>query len=188
MNFDHRSTRCRRRPPFALAAAVTLTLAVYMLPGAGKAAAYPSCSIDPKGLTVCFGKFALCDKAVCKAMPGGKTAECTCPVLDGPSFANPSQTNGTCAPKDPKAVYSFFSLQDFKSNGLLACPSGSQWAQCWNAPCTLQPGGTQARCVCPLCNSSYLTPGGDCNTANCGTEILVGAGFPVSGGARCSNK
>lgn len=180
-----RSAARSRRSILAVAVAAAAALAVCFVLGAGTAAAYPSCKLDPKGLTVCFGHFALCDKAVCKAMPGGKTAECTCPVLDGPSFADPSQTNGTCAPTNSGEVYSFFSLQDFKSNGMLACPSGSHWAQCWNAPCKLEPGGTQAKCVCPLCTSSYVTPGGDCNTANCGTEILVGAGFPVKGGARC---
>jgi hypothetical protein len=181
-----RSAVRSRRSSLAVAAATGLALALCLTLGAGAAAAYPSCKVDPRGLTVCFGHFALCDKAVCKALPGGKTAECTCPVLDGPSFADPGQTNGTCTPTHSGEVYSFFSLQDFKSNGVLACPSGSHWAQCWNAPCRLQPGGTEAKCVCPLCNSSYVTPGGDCNTANCGTEILVGAGFPVKGGARCA--
>jgi hypothetical protein len=185
MHFIHAARR-RPRPVLGRFLAAALALAAGLFVENGAAQAYPSCKVDPQGLTVCFGHFALCDKAVCKALPGGKTAECTCPVLDGPSFANPSQTNGTCEPKDPKEIYSFFSLQDFKSNGLLACPSG-QWAQCWNAPCKVQPGGTEAKCVCPLCNSSFISPGGDCNTANCGTQILVGAGFPVKGGARCSS-
>jgi hypothetical protein len=182
----HRTVR--RHPSRAgLAGLVALALAAGAILGAGRAAAYPSCKLDPKGLTVCFGSFALCDKATCKALPGGKTVECTCPVLNGPSFADPSQTeNHACAPADSKQVYSFFSLQDFKSNGVLACPSGSHWAQCWNAPCTLEPGGTQAKCVCPLCPGGFITPGGDCNPANCTADILVGAGFPIKGAARCA--
>lgn len=169
-----------------LACLAGLALAACAILGAERANAYPSCKLDPKGLTICFGQFALCDKATCKALPGGKNVECTCPVLDGPSFADPNQTgNHSCTPADPKHVYSFFSLQNLKSNGMLACPTGTQWAQCWNAPCTLEPGGTQAKCVCPLCPGPYVTPGGDCNPANCAGNIFVGAGFPIQGPARC---
>jgi hypothetical protein len=61
-------------------------------------------------------------------------------------------------------------------------------AQCWNAPCELLPGGKEAKCVCPLCTQSFVTPGGDCNPANCTAEILVGEPFPVKGGGGCKSK
>lgn len=162
--------------------AMALLAAATLLPAATRRAeAGPTCQLNPKGLTLCFGSFALCDKAVCKKLPGGTKAECTCPVETGPSFADLSQTNGSCTPATPKGVYSFFWPAGIKPGTMLACPGGSQWAQCWNAPCELLPGGKEAKCVCPLCSQSYITPGGDCNPANCGTEILVGAPFPVKG-------
>ncbi len=175
---------CSAFPRVAGLAALLLTAGAML--GAGRAEAYPSCKLDPQGTTVCFGHYALCAKATCKALPDGKNVECTCPVLDGPSIADPNQTgNHACAPSDPKKIYSFFSLQGLKSNGLLTCPAGTQWAQCWNAPCTLEPGGTQAKCVCPLCPGPFASSGGDCNTANCTADILVGFGFPTKGAARC---
>jgi hypothetical protein len=172
---------CQRNFRRGVSAAVVLAAVVLLLGAAAQAGAGPTCEINAKGVSVCFGAYALCDKAVCKQLPGGKKAECTCPVDDGPSFANLSQTNGTCTPSTKGGVYSFFSLKGFGSSGTLTCPSGSHWAQCWNAPCEMLPGGKEAKCVCPLCTSSYATPGGDCNPANCGTEILIGAPFPVKG-------
>jgi hypothetical protein len=166
---------------------VALVAAASLLSLAPSVEAGPTCKLNIKGLSVCFGKYALCDKATCKASADGKTAECTCPVLDGPSLADPSQTNGTCTPKQPGGVYSFFSLEGFDPKDQLACPAG-HWAQCWNAPCELLAGGKQARCVCPLCSQSFTTPGGDCNPANCTGQILVGAPFPAKGAGGCKSK
>jgi hypothetical protein len=175
----------RRNPPCQVLLAA---MAILLFAGTPSEAAHPTCKLDPKGLTICFGSYALCDKATCKSQPGGTTAECTCPVEVGASFADPGQTNGTCTPSNPGGVYSFFSLQGLQPNSMLACAKGSHWAQCWNAPCELLPGGKEAKCVCPLCNSSFVTPGGDCNPANCTSEILVGAGFPVKGSSGCKGK
>jgi hypothetical protein len=162
-----------------------LAFAAGLLAIADLRAGGPSCSLDVKGLTVCAGQYALCDKATCTQSRDGKSAECTCPVLRGPSFANLTQTNGTCTPSKPGGVYSFFSFEGFNPADQLACPGGSQWAQCWNAPCELLPGGKQARCTCPLCTSSFVTPGGGCNVKNCTAEILVGAPFKVTGSGGC---
>jgi hypothetical protein len=172
----HKGDFCR-----GVSGTVVLAAVVLLLGAAGRAAAAPTCELNVKGVSVCFGAYALCDKAVCKALPGGTKVECTCPVDDGASFANLSQTNGTCTPSTKGGVYSFFSLKGLQNGSMLACPSGSHWAQCWNAPCELQPGGKEAKCVCPLCSHSFATPGGDCNPANCGTQIMVGAPFPVKG-------
>ena len=179
----------RRQETFrAVPGTVVLAAIVLLLGAAARGEAGPTCELNVKGLSVCFGAYALCDKAVCKTLPGGTKAECTCPVDDGASIANLAQTNGTCTPSKPGAVYSFFSLKGMQPGSLLACPSGSHWAQCWNAPCELLPGGKEARCVCPYCTHSYLTPGGDCNPANCATQIMVGAPFPVKGGGGCPAK
>lgn len=175
-------TAAARVAPMAGALAAALLVCF-----AARAEAGPTCKLNIKGLSVCVGKYALCDKSTCKASPDGKTAECTCPVLAGPSLADPTQTNGTCTPKQPGGVYSFFSLEGFDPSGQLACPSG-HWAQCWNAPCEILAGGKQAKCICPLCSQSFTTPGGDCNPANCTGEILVGAPFPVTGGGGCKSK
>jgi hypothetical protein len=105
-------------------------------------------------------------------------------VLDGASIADPSQTNGTCSPTKPGGVYSFFSLQE-TGGGVLTCPNGGHWAQCWNAPCEVLPGGKEAKCVCPLSSGGFATPGGGCNTANCSSQILVGAPFPTKGNDTC---
>ncbi len=139
-------------------------------------AAEPTCSLDPKGLTVCSGAYALCDKATCKTGAGGQNVECTCPVLHGPAFGSLDQLGGSCTP--PKGVvYSLFSFQGFQPKHQLACPASAHFAQCWNATCKLLPGGKQASCLCPLCPGPFVTPGGSCNPANCSGEILVGAAF-----------
>jgi hypothetical protein len=177
---------CFRRGVAGMAA---LAAVVLLLGVAARAEAGPTCELNVKGLSACFGAYALCDKAVCKTLPGGTKVECTCPVEEGVSIANLSQTNGTCTPTQKGGIYSFFSFKGIQAGSLLACPSGSKWAQCWNAPCELQPGGKEARCVCPLCTHSYVTPGGDCNPANCGSQIMVGAPFPVKGtGGMCPAK
>jgi len=141
-------------------------------------AAEPTCSLNLKGLTICSGPYALCDKSTCKAGPNGQNVECTCPVLNGPSIAGLDQLGGSCtAPKG--SVYSLFSFQGFQPKHQLACPEGTQFAQCWNATCKLLPGGKKATCLCPLCPGPFVTPGGSCNPANCKSEIMVGAAFPV---------
>jgi hypothetical protein len=168
--------------------AALLAAAALLVGAAARGEAGPTCQLNPKGLTLCFGAYALCDKATCKTLPGGTTAECTCPVEEGVSIANPTQTNGTCTPSKPGSVYSFFWPKGLQPGSMLACPSGSHWAQCWNAPCDLLPGGKEAKCICPLCASSFATPGGDCNPANCTSQILVGSPFPVKGSGGCPAK
>jgi len=148
------------------------------LAAAGPLAAEPTCSLNPKGLTICNGAYALCDKATCKAGANGQT-ECTCPVLKGPAIASLDQLGGSCTPTQKGVVYSLFSLQGFQQGQQLACPQGTQFAQCWNATCKLLPGGKKATCLCPLCPGPFVTPGGSCNPASCKSEILVGAAFPV---------
>ena len=148
------------------------------LGAAGRLAAEPTCSLDIKGLTICTGAYALCDKATCKAGASGQT-ECTCPVLNGPAIASLDQLGGSCTPTQKGVVYSLFSFQGFKPSQQLACPAGTHFAQCWNATCKLLPGGKKATCLCPLCPGPFVTPGGSCNPASCSSEILVGAAFPV---------
>lgn len=152
------------------------------------ALAEPTCQLEPKGLTICIGPYALCDKSTCHQIPGTQSVECTCPVLNGASIASIDQI-GSCTPP-PGKVYSLFSLQGFDPGKVLACPTGSHFAQCWNATCVPVPGSNpeQATCLCPLCEGSFTSPGGDCNVANCTGQILVGAAFPVQGGGGCPNQ
>lgn len=149
------------------------------------AQAEPTCKLHPEGLTICYGPYALCDKATCQPIKGTQSVECTCPVLNGPSFASLPQLGGSCTAPQGK-VYSLFSLQGFQPDKVLSCSTGS-FAQCWNATCVLQQGGQNAVCTCPLCPGPFTTPGGDCNVANCTGQILVGAAFPVSGSG-CPSK
>lgn len=37
----------------------------------------------------------------------------------------------------------------------------------------------------PLSSGGFATPGGGCNTANCSSQILVGAPFPTKGNDTC---
>jgi hypothetical protein len=159
-----------------------LVLSIFLGIATG-ALAEPTCKLNPTGLTICVGPYALCDKATCRQIAGSQNVECTCPVLKGPSFASIDQIH-SCTPP-PGKVYSLFSLEGFNINKQLSCPAGSHYAQCWNATCVLAPGGTKATCTCPLCEGSFVTPGGNCNTANCTGQILVGGAFPVHGGGGC---
>jgi hypothetical protein len=163
-----------RKRQIGIALAALVALAAVAMP----LAAEPTCSLDIKGLTICTGAYALCDKSTCKAGASGQT-ECTCPVLNGPAIASLDQLGGSCTPKEKGVVYSLFSLQGFKPSQQLSCPAGTHFAQCWNATCKLLPGGKTATCLCPLCPGPFVTPGGSCNPANCSSEILVGAAFPA---------
>ncbi|HEY0782056.1 MAG TPA: hypothetical protein VGE98_06375 [Thermoanaerobaculia bacterium] len=154
---------------------------VLVVAAAAPLAAEPSCKLEPKKLTICNVPYALCDKATCKPGPAGTSVECTCPVLNGPSIGSLEQLGGSCTPKQPGQVFSLFSLVGFDPSQQLACPAGSHFAQCWNATCKLLPGGKQATCLCPLCPGPFVTPGGSCNPANCKSEIMVGAAFPIQG-------
>lgn len=149
------------------------------------AQAEPTCKLDPVGLTICQGPYALCDMATCQQIKGTQNVECKCPVRDGASIASLPQLDGSCT-APPGKIYSLFSLDGFQPGNVLACSTGS-FAQCWNATCVLQPGGKEAVCLCPLCPAPFATPGGSCNVANCTGQILVGLAFPVSGGG-CLSK
>jgi len=159
-----------------------LILSIFLGLATGALAKEPTCQVNPAGLTVCPGPYALCDKATCHQIAGSQSVECTCPVLDGPAFASKDQIPSCKPPKG--TVYSLFSLCGFDVKKVLACPAG-HYAQCWNATCVLAPGGKTATCRCPLCEGSFTTPGGDCKTTNCTSQILVGAPFQVQGGGGC---
>jgi len=156
-----------------------LTLLAALAAVAVPLAAEPTCNLNPKDVTICYGAYALCDKATCKKIGTTGQVECTCPVLNGASIASLEQLGGSCTPKEKGTVYSTFSLVGFKPSQQLGCPAGTQFAQCWNATCKLLPGGKKANCLCPLCPGPFFTPGGSCNPANCKSEILVGGAFPV---------
>ena len=178
---EHASKRrCRGN-----AAGAAVGIFVAALAAAAPLGAEPTCQLNPKGLTICIGRYALCDKSNCKTVAGN--ARCTCPILDGASIASLDQLGGSCTPPKKGTVYSLFSLQGYGTSGTLTCPQGTQFAQCWNATCEVLPGGKQATCTCPLCPGPFVTPGGSCNPANCKSEILVGAAFPVKGGACIGN-
>ena len=79
--------------------------------------------VDPFGLRICKGKFALCAASICTPtggtiavnVPGGGTtnfpaASCTCPVVEGPNIAdvNGGNMQGSCDPPGKGMVWSTY--------------------------------------------------------------------------------
>lgn len=125
------------------------------------------------GVNVCAAQtFALCSYAPCRPIPGDPSkALCDCEVFDAVSVGN-----GTCEERATKPgpygltqVASAFSLIEIPTRPLMACPEGSIWTQCLDAPCFIDPSDpSKASCTCEVQTTGIgLTLGGNCDTATC---------------------
>lgn len=136
---------------------------------------------------LCNGRYAICAAASCRrttqSVDGKAAAECDCPVLEGLALANMAVIQSCEAPAG--MVYSLYSTCEPAdvAESLMQCPAGS-YAQCWNALCSYADGARSARCVCPIQHGPFITPGGECDPANCSAELLVGAPFRGQPGCR----
>ena len=137
---------------------------------------------------ICSDSFALCAASTCTPDRNGKTitvnvtaggtaqfpeADCTCPVLRGPSLADLSGGNmqGSCQPPSDEQVWSLYAprsnipqaLTDWRRGPsatnapLLVCPAsfnlGTQFANCFSFACDLAGrinGQPVATCHCAL--------------------------------------
>jgi hypothetical protein len=130
--------------------------------------AYPSRAAEIYDFQVCDGYFALCAASTCT--PSGKQitvrtatggtatfpeADCTCPVLLGPSIANLAGGNmqGSCDPPGPGQIWSSYQVTNSIPQAItnwvptlpeskavpLFCPRrlnlGNQYAQCFSFAC-----------------------------------------------------
>jgi hypothetical protein len=167
-----------------------------------------------QGLTFCNGDYALCAAATCTPTGGkikvnGKkfpAASCECPILNGWSIADLSGGNmkGSCAPP-PDGVWSLYAPlaevpQEYTTPAWqtvaatpLTCPGGkaNQYAECFSFSCVLDGtvnGQALAKCTCPMekAPQQFVTAGGNCDTSNCSSQLMIGAPFPTSINA-CSN-
>lgn len=158
-------------------------------------------------LAICEGKYALCAASTCKPVPGKfitvngqqfPQLDCDCPVLKGPSIADLSLMNGSCAAQ-PGRVWSLFSARPVypqaSNNWKPAkavhqeCPAslnqGNQFANCWSFSCDIDPSTGRATCHCPQGESpwtgkavpaatAFVTDAGQGNQAYCNMHPVGG--------------
>ncbi len=167
-------------------------------------------------LTICLGEFALCAASICK--PDGKKiavngtdqlfdeAQCTCPILEGPSFAdvNGGNMKGSCIPPSVKKVWSTYSpraeipqeINGWKKHGFKAeapafvCPANKdshfKFTNCFSFECT-RAGKIHnvpvATCYCPIqeFDGKAIDPGTPFGTQAGQCNLSVCSKYPVSG-------
>ncbi len=146
----------------------------------------------------CEGRYALCIKAPCVAVPtldrlGNYTvnhAVCSCEVETGLSMGP-----GQCEDRRPVrqdgrtfmiSTYSNrFNTMNNTLRNTLTCPADTTWAWCYGAPCVVDDRDpTKASCTCPLQSSAMQTLGGDCNQNSCKS---IYSAATISGDAFANN-
>lgn len=129
---------------------------------------------------VCDGEYALCTSAHCIPDPDamGK-ATCFCTVQKGKSVSRePCHKRITKIDKiGVTRLISSFSFEDAKSKRAMKCPSGSNWTNCLDKICTVDPmDPKKAICTCQLMNvGEFETFGGSCNKETCKMGFWSGA-------------
>jgi len=164
----------------------------------------PTATSTPN-LVLCPQNFALCAAATCEKTDGtitlndGRTypsVTCTCPVLPGPAIAdvNAGNMKGSCTPP-PDGVWSIYQVDSDIPQAsadptwseapasALVCPSGLEFAQCWNFACTLGAvvnGQQLATCTCPLerAVTAFASESGLAGESIC-TEIPISAALAI---------
>lgn len=129
---------------------------------------------------VCKQPYALCTTAPCKPVPGSKTQSiCSCIVQDGPSLGQSScnERKPVQASNGKILLKSNFSFQNAATNKVMTCGGEYPWTDCLDKPCIIDPqNSNQAICMCDIkYSSSFITFGGQCQTASCGTTLYSGA-------------
>jgi hypothetical protein len=142
-------------------------------------------------MVFCNQKFALCDSALCHAIPmmpllgtiSTTTSLCTCEVVDDWSLG-PGSCEARKAYQSLGITYLFSSYSNYlkkPSMKFLHCPKPITWAWCLGSPCLVDPNNPkQAYCTCPLATSEMFTLGGGCDTQNC--NLLWSAAPPSASG------
>ena len=121
---------------------------------------------QPKNLTICRGRYALCTSAPCKPLKNkpGKT-NCKCKVQNGYNFATrPCKTLKAHKTKTgTRRIYSTFSINELHNGKRITeCPKNAEWSNCLNHKCVIDPKNPKkANCECTLrkSNNSWFTMG-----------------------------
>lgn len=126
----------------------------------------------------CFSKYALCISAPCRQIPGtidfqGKSlpqAVCECEVMFGYNIGS-TTCEERVEQQQGNAAISTYSVAQTEGKGLLQCPQGGTYADCFNFDCTIDPDHPyRALCVCPVLQAKggpFVTRGGQCRQAAC---------------------
>lgn len=148
-----------------------------LTPPAMAAASSGSSSSDAS--VYCKGKYALCDRALCRPVLGRNAQDpnkfddviCICPVEIGWSVAPDS-----CDDRKPVTRNGLTFLISAYSNHLnpnhytLTCNDPeTKWADCYGAHCVVDPRDPKhAVCTCPATQGPMSTLGDDCHQQSCG--------------------
>jgi hypothetical protein len=129
---------------------------------------------------ICSQPYALCTTAPCIPVPGSKDQSiCSCVVKDGPSLGQTPCENRKplINEKGQHVLTSNFSFENAATNKILTCTGNLPWTDCLDKPCIIDPqNSNQATCMCDIkYTSSFITFGGQCNTASCSTTLYSGA-------------
>ncbi|MGE3919953.1 MAG: hypothetical protein AB7F64_03215 [Gammaproteobacteria bacterium] len=97
--------------------------------------------------TLCKGEFALCTKAMCTPIPGGKdVVACKCIVLNGYS-AGSKPCQKVQKTKEGLMVVSRYS----PIKAYVPCTNNRPWAWCFDSPCIVDKNDpSKAVCKCPV--------------------------------------
>lgn len=128
---------------------------------------------------VCKQAYALCSAAKCIPDPRDSShAICYCDNYQGMSAGTISceQRKPSTDKMGVKHVVSTFSFNNDNLTGM-TCPSGTVWANCVNAPCTVDPTDSKKSiCSCPLVNKGEtLVFGAKCDKHTCENYYWSGA-------------
>lgn len=129
---------------------------------------------------ICRQPFALCTTAPCTPVPGSKDQSvCSCIVQDGPSMGKVAceKRKPSVNDKGQHLLTSNFSFVNAKTNRIMVCTGNHAWTDCLDKPCIIDPqNSNQASCMCDIkISNSFITFGGQCQTASCTTTLYSGA-------------
>jgi hypothetical protein len=148
-----------------------LTGCLFLVPTLARPQTDPS--IPPDQAVFCRGYYALCIKALCDpATKASGNVSCSCIVENGWSMGPAACTNAgrsqTTPPPAGAQLMSTYSNYFNTCDQTLSCPSGTTWAWCYGAPCTVDAKDpSRANCTCPLRTSAAKTLGGGCYPPAC---------------------
>ena len=135
----------------------------------------PIPEIETVGGTLCEQPYALCNNAECVEDPEDPdVAICTCIREEGWSIGNTS-----CEDRAPlgNRLVSTFSTANAADLGVMTCPAGLPWANCYDAECEEDPDTGVIECACPITSSDseWITFGGGCDKDTCSTTLWSAA-------------
>ena len=147
--------------------------------GSSSTESTPVASASPPTFTVCSGTYALCTTAKCTFIsgvdPSTPKLSCECDVKQGYSAGAKSCTE---VPQPPAKAGDSIPSRYYPITSMAVCSNARPWASCLDAPCTVEPGLSKARCICDQVSTptqSYVVVTNSYNGSTCRSDIWSSA-------------